>query len=57
MIGFGLDLAGYTTGKTCLAAARWNGNRVDAVLLSSSVFSLNRKFPTKGRSSFKRCKS
>jgi hypothetical protein len=46
MIGFGLDLAGYTTGKTCLAIARWDGNRVDATLLSNSVFSANKKFPT-----------
>jgi hypothetical protein len=38
MIGFGLDLAGYSTGKTRLAAIETSGSTAYATLLSDSVF-------------------
>jgi hypothetical protein len=40
MIGFGLDLAGYTTNRTCLSAVEPNGTTADATLLSGTIFSL-----------------
>ena len=46
MIGFGIDLAGYTTGKTSFAAARWQGDDVEATLFSNSVFSANVSYQT-----------
>src|ERR1700694_2081388 len=46
MIGFGIDLAGYTTGKTSFAAAQWRGEAVEATLFSNSVFSANVRPPT-----------
>ncbi len=46
MIGFGIDLAGYTTGKTSFAAARWQGESVEATLFSHSVFSANARHQT-----------
>jgi hypothetical protein len=46
MIGFGIDLAGYTTGKTSFAAARWQGESVEATLFSNSVFSANVRHQT-----------
>jgi hypothetical protein len=46
MIGFGIDLAGYTTGKTSFAAARWQGESVEATLFSNSVFSANMSHQT-----------
>jgi hypothetical protein len=46
MIGFGIDLAGYTTGKTSFAAARWQGESAEATLFSNSVFSPNVKRQT-----------
>jgi hypothetical protein len=33
MIGFGIDLAGYSTGKTSLAAAQLDGREVKATVL------------------------
>ena len=39
MFGFGLDLAGYTTGTTCFAAAERGGHDVEAVIFRGSVFS------------------
>jgi hypothetical protein len=46
MIGFGIDLAGYTTGKTSFAAAQWRGESVEATLFSNSVFSANVRHQT-----------
>src|SRR5205814_10509580 len=46
MIGFGIDLAGYTTGKTCFATARWRGESVEATIFSNSVFSTNVRHQT-----------
>jgi hypothetical protein len=46
MIGFGIDLGGYTAGKTAFAAARWRGERVEATLFSNSVFSTDFKHQT-----------
>jgi hypothetical protein len=46
MIGFGVDLAGYATGKTCFAAARWQGECVEATLFSNSAFSANIRYQT-----------
>jgi hypothetical protein len=46
MIGFGIDLAGYTTGKTSFAAARWQGESVEVTLFSNSVFSANVRHQT-----------
>jgi predicted nuclease with RNAse H fold len=43
VIGFGLDLAGYTTNKTCLSAVEANGKTAHATLLSGTVFSLPHK--------------
>ena len=42
MIGFGLDLSGYTTNKTSLAAVVANGEVAEAVLLRRSAFSTRR---------------
>jgi predicted nuclease with RNAse H fold len=39
MLGFGLDLAGYTTGRSSLAVIRSNENAAHATLLRNSVFS------------------
>ncbi|MGH6713133.1 MAG: hypothetical protein ACREEK_29780 [Bradyrhizobium sp.] len=38
MIGFGLDLSGYTTNKTSLAAVVTNGEVAEAILLRNSAF-------------------
>ncbi len=43
MIGFGLDLTGYTTNKTCLSAVEAEGKTAHATLLSGTVFSLLHK--------------
>jgi len=43
MIGFGLDLAGYTTNKTCLSAVEVEAKTAHATLLSGTVFSLPHK--------------
>ncbi len=42
MIGFGLDLSGYTTQRTSLAAAVVRGQAVEAVLLKNSALSIRR---------------
>jgi hypothetical protein len=42
VIGFGLDLSGYTTNKTSLAAVVANGGVAEAVLLRCSAFSTRR---------------
>jgi hypothetical protein len=42
MIGFGIDLAGYTTGKTALAVAEITGQLVKATLLLGSALSTKR---------------
>src|SRR5579871_1354207 len=42
MIGFGLDLAGYTTGKTALAVIEIEGRRARATLLRGSPLSAKR---------------
>lgn len=39
MIGFGLDLSGYSTGGTALAAVRISGETAAAVILRGSAFS------------------
>jgi len=44
MFGFGLDLAGYTTGTTCFAAAERGGHDVEAVIFRGSVFSPKAKW-------------
>jgi hypothetical protein len=43
MIGFGLDLAGYTTNKTSLAAIESSGSIAVVTLLRGSPFSMKRK--------------
>ena len=43
MIGFGIDLAGYTTGKTSLAAIEIKGQRAKATLLRGSALSAKRE--------------
>lgn len=43
MIGFGLDLAGYTTGKTTLAVVEIEGQNAKATLLRESALSVKRK--------------
>jgi hypothetical protein len=43
MIGFGIDLAGYTTGKTSLAAIEIHGRAAKATLLRGSALSARRK--------------
>jgi hypothetical protein len=42
VIGFGLDLAGYTTGKTTLAVVEIEGQNAKATLLRESALSLKR---------------
>jgi Protein of unknown function (DUF429) len=42
MIGFGIDLAGYTTGKTSLAVVEIDGKRAIATLLRGSALSAKR---------------
>lgn len=42
MIGFGIDLAGYTTGKTSLAVIEIEGTAANATLLRGSALSLKR---------------
>jgi len=42
VIGFGLDLSGYTTNKTSLAAVVANGDSAEAILLRNSAFSARR---------------
>ncbi len=42
MIGFGIDLAGYTTGKTSLAVVEIAGRRAKATLLRGSALSVKR---------------
>jgi hypothetical protein len=42
VIGFGLDLSGYTTNKTSLAAIVAHGDSAEAVLLRNSAFSARR---------------
>lgn len=42
MIGFGLDLAGYTTGKTTLAVVEIEGQNVKATMLRESALSVKR---------------
>jgi hypothetical protein len=37
MIGFGLDLSGYSTGGTCLAAVDFSGDTASAVILQGSA--------------------
>jgi hypothetical protein len=43
MIGFGIDLAGYTTGKTSLAVIKIDGRRATAILLRESALSTKRE--------------
>lgn len=43
MIGFGIDLAGYPTGKTSLAAVKIEGRIVKATLLRDSALSVKRQ--------------
>jgi hypothetical protein len=43
MIGFGIDLAGYTTGKTSLAVVEIDGQAAKATLLRGSALSAKRK--------------
>jgi hypothetical protein len=43
MLGFGIDLAGYTTGKTALAVVDIEGLSVKATLLRGSALSKKRK--------------
>jgi hypothetical protein len=43
MIGFGIDLAGYTTGKTSLAVIKIDGRRATATLLRGSALSAKRE--------------
>ena len=42
MIGFGIDLAGYTTNKTSLAAISSSGKHAEVVLLRNSAFGYKR---------------
>jgi hypothetical protein len=42
VIGFGLDLSGYTTNKTSLAAVVGIGDQAEAFLLRNSAFSTRR---------------
>jgi hypothetical protein len=42
MLGFGIDLAGYTTGKTCVAAIEANGSVAEATLLRGSHLTAKR---------------
>jgi hypothetical protein len=42
MVGFGIDLAGYSTGKTSLAAAEFDGRAVKATVLRGSSLSIPR---------------
>jgi hypothetical protein len=42
VIGFGLDLSGYSTNKTSLAAVIANGDSAEAVILRGSAFSARR---------------
>ena len=42
MLGFGIDLAGYTTGKTSLAVVEIENHAVNATLLRGSAFSKKR---------------
>jgi hypothetical protein len=42
VIGFGLDLAGYTTGKTTLAVVEIEGQNVKATMLRESALSVKR---------------
>jgi hypothetical protein len=42
MIGFGLDLSGYTTNKTSLAAVVANGRSAEAIVLRDSAFTRRR---------------
>jgi len=46
MIGFGIDLAGYTTGKTSLAVIEITGRRAEATLLRGSALLLKREAAT-----------
>jgi hypothetical protein len=43
MLGFGIDLAGYTTGKTSLAVVEIEDHFVNAILLRGSAFSKKRE--------------
>jgi hypothetical protein len=43
MIGFGIDLAGYTTGKTSLAVIEIEGSAATATLLRGSALSVKRE--------------
>jgi hypothetical protein len=43
MIGFGIDLAGYTTGKTSLAVIEIEGSAANATLLRGSALSIKRE--------------
>jgi len=43
MIGFGIDFAGYTTGKTSLVAIEIAGRRAQATLLRGSALSAKRQ--------------
>jgi hypothetical protein len=43
MRGFGIDLAGYTTGKTSLAFVKIDGRLAEATLLRDSALSKKRK--------------
>ncbi len=42
MIGFGIDIAGYTTGKTSLAVVEIEGQTAKATLLRNSALSIRR---------------
>src|SRR4051794_24672688 len=42
MLGFGIDLAGYTTGKTAVAAVEIEGQSIEATLLRGSALSKKR---------------
>jgi hypothetical protein len=42
MIGFGIDLAGYTTGKTSIAVIEIDGDEANATLLRGSALSVKR---------------
>src|SRR5215210_2498358 len=43
MLGFGIDLAGYTTGKTAVAFVDIQGTSVEATLLRGSALSKKRR--------------
>src|ERR1700737_3147090 len=49
MLGFGLDLAGYTTGRTAFAAAEHHDGDAEVVIFKDSVFSQNRKWKSGDR--------